>query len=217
MLASAIATSTFQELGISVSVSSNGVFRAIHLAPDSLLEVEVEHQAEFPRWRYNTRCIREACTTGRSVLGEHRGTHDWFVPVGGPNTVLVAGPFLLRPSTRDDVVRRWRAVSHGSAHVTDPAFSRYLSMTFATPTLPGALSDDLRRLLGCLAQALRGQGDAQRLTRQSDALAERLWVARLPERAWDAVRGMVDDRTCHVWRTPLKRDPLARLGMKGPP
>jgi AraC-like DNA-binding protein len=216
MLALAIAATAFHELGISVSVFSNGVVRSLNIAGDFLPAFETEHQTELSRYRYNDRCMRRARTTGQSVLGEHRGGYDWFVPVGEPRTTLVAGPFFRERSTSADVVRRWRAVSRSKANLTDPSFSRYLSATLATLVLPGTLSDDLERLLARVGQLVCGRGEAAGLTHEVERLAARLMAARAADSLWANARDMLDPRTCHRWVSPHKLD-LDRVGLKGPP
>ncbi|HEV8244984.1 MAG TPA: AraC family transcriptional regulator [Polyangiaceae bacterium] len=216
MLASAIAATAFHELGISVSVYSDGVFRTLNVASDFLPSFETEHQTDLPRYRYNERCIRKALATGLSVLGEHRGGWDWFVPVGEPGTLLIAGPFFREQSTSAEIARRWRAVARTQPNLADPSLSRYLATTLATLVLPGALCDEFEQLLACVGKLVCGGGQAVDLTQEVDSLVARLMAARSSEDIWAKVRDMVDHRTCHRWSAPPKPD-LERIGLKGPP
>src|SRR6476660_9343522 len=131
MLASVIAATAFAELGIGVSIYSNGEWRSIYWAL-TINDFELEHGGEAPRWAYNDRCMTRARAERKAVLGEHLGFHDLFVPVqseGRVSSVLVAGPFAIRRPTSPEVSGRWYDIAHSRAHLADPAFARYLSTT----------------------------------------------------------------------------------------
>src|SRR5450432_825909 len=62
MLVSVVAATVFAELGIGVSIHSNGEWRSIHLAP-TINDFELEHGSEAPRWDYNGLCMEMARAT----------------------------------------------------------------------------------------------------------------------------------------------------------
>jgi AraC-like DNA-binding protein len=219
-LTAALAARVFQELGVTVSICSSGVWRTINMAPSSVVEIEVERGSQLSRWRYNARSMGRAWKDRSPVLGEHAGFYDLFVPIDGGapgKPVLVAGPFALERPTSAEVTRRWYDMARVRAHLADPAFARYLSSTLATLTLEGSLFRVFERLLSCLARALGDHRDPDRLASEWEALEQKVLKARSTERMWETARSMTDDRTAHVWSTPHKRDPLAALGMARPP
>jgi AraC-like DNA-binding protein len=219
MQSSLVATSAFEELGISASLYAGGVWRAIHLVPN-VSAFEIECGGEVERWAYNDRCLARARATKRPLRSAHEGFYDLFVPVTGPaatDAVLVAGPFAIGRSTSADVVERWHRLSHTRADLADHAFSRYLSETLSTLTLEGREVAAFERVVACCALLLGGAGDPEKLAGEAEALKVGLLRARATERMWEAVRSMVDERTTRVWATPLKRDPLSGFGMERAP
>jgi AraC-like DNA-binding protein len=215
----ALSAVALRDLGIGVSIWSDGVWRPIH-APDSIVEFEVALGAELPRWSHNERAINKARTTLRPVLAEHAGFSDLFVPIivgSRADAVLIAGPFARERPSSAGVSERWYEIAHARASMSDPRFSAYLAATFATLTLEGPLLGAFRALIGCLSRALGGQGDAGKLARQWNALIEKLLLARSAERMWEVARSMVDERTAARWWTPIMRDSLLRIGLKAPP
>jgi AraC-like DNA-binding protein len=219
MLTAALAASGFRELGVSVSTWNGRIWRALHGEPDSVIDFEVSLRAELPRWRYNTKVLGRARAERRTILGEHAGFHDLFVPIVGKTVehFLVAGPFLRKRPTSADIAERWFAISHTRASLADSAFVRYMSATLATLTLEAHLLGAFRKLMECLAHALSGVGDAEKLARQWDSLLRQLLEARSADRMWEVARSMVDDRTAQRWWTPIMADTLTRLDLKSPP
>jgi AraC-like DNA-binding protein len=71
--------------------------------------------------------------------------------------------------------------------------------------------------MDCLARALAGEGDAEKLAKQWSTLFQQLLDARSAERMWEVARSMVDDRTAQRWWTPIMADTLVRLDLKSPP
>ena len=90
-------------------------------------------------------------------------------------------------------------------------------LTLATLTLEGPLLGAFERLIECFAKLVMGKGNLNTLATESEDLKLKLLAARFPNRMWEAARSMVDESTSHAWSTFLKADPLAELGMKGPP
>jgi AraC-like DNA-binding protein len=218
IVSSLLVTSTFQDLGVGAAIWSRGSWQAIHLVP-GIGEFEAQFGKESTRWSYNDRCLAKAQATRRTVRGEHQGFFDLFVPIESKApvvSVLVAGPFAIKPPTAAEVTSRWRALTHQGPSLGDPAFYRYLSQTLATLTLPGSLSSAFTRWMESLAHLMSGTGAQAMWAKRADALTKFLWSARAAERMWEAAQNMVDDRTSHLWSTPIKRDPLRDLGMDRP-
>ncbi len=219
-LSIAAVITAFQELRATVSVNSKGNWGTLNVASPNMLEFEAQYGKELQRWPYNDRMIGEVQRTGRPNVGEIFGFCDVFVPIElgtEADSFLVAGPFARTRPTSVEIADRWHAITNTRADLADPAFSRYLAVTLDTATLDGSLLATFERLLECLALLLRGQGDAEKLATEVTSLNAALQLARASERLWEAARGMVDERTSHVWRTPLNRDPLKRLGLARPP
>ena len=103
LLAPAIAAD-FARLRISVSFFSRGVWRALQLV-SNIGTCEVEHGGWPSRHLYNMRSLERVEREKRSVLGEHAGFFDLFVPVlkeGSVDAILVAGPFAkTRPKSTE--------------------------------------------------------------------------------------------------------------------
>jgi AraC-like DNA-binding protein len=216
----AFAASTFQEIGVAVSVWSKEAWRAIHVLPYGLVEFEVSRRRELGRWAYNDRSIKKARAARRPVLGRYNGCCDLFVPVVAGDEVphvLVAGPFLLERPTSTEIAERWYAMSGSHASPADPEFGLYLTTTLAMLTLEGPLAGVLEALLLRLAALLAARGTVRALAEQWDPLARRLLRARDAERMWEAARSMCDERVAARWTTPIMRDPLERLGFARPP
>jgi AraC-like DNA-binding protein len=219
IVSSVLATSTFTDLEVGAAIWSRGSWQSIHLVP-GISEFEAQFGKEGTRWPYNDRCLTKAQATMRTVKGEHHGFFDLFVPIESKApvvSVLVAGPFAIKPPTGAEITARWRSLTHQGASLADPSFYRYLAQTLATLTLPGSLSSAFTRWMECLARLMSGTGAQEVWAKRADDLTRTLWSARAAERMWEAAQGMVDDRTSHVWSTPIKRDPLRDLGMDRPP
>src|SRR5258707_15073651 len=75
MVASVILASSFEEIGVGVSIFAGGVWRSIHLVR-GVVDIEVEHAADLQRWAYNQRFIDAARSRHRIVRGEHAGFVD---------------------------------------------------------------------------------------------------------------------------------------------
>jgi AraC-like DNA-binding protein len=196
-----------------------GAWTDIH-SISSLLNFEVEHGLISKRHVYNGRCMRQVQRTQRTVLGRHAGFADLFVPVGAVGkvqAVLVSGPFATERPTSTDILERWRAVSGRQGHPADREFSHYVSVMLSTLVLQGTLVDRFRQLLECLADSMMEQGSLENLANKVASLRSQLLEARFPERAWEAARQMVDERTSRVWSDPVRRPERTSLGLAGTP
>jgi AraC-like DNA-binding protein len=217
VLVTSLMTTTFQDLDTGISIWTPGMWRAIH-GVRGVVDVGVEQGAARARHVYNVRCLGEAQRTRRMVRGELFGFRDLFVPIvegQRVSAILVAGPLMTARPTVGHVSESWYEMTQSQGRLSDPAFSRFLSETVSTLTLEGSLLGLLERMMTCFALLLAGQGAT--LAEEAEGIRLKLWQARFPERMWEAARAMVDDRTTHVWETPLRRDPLALVGMKRAP
>jgi hypothetical protein len=177
----------------------------------NIASFEVEHGGWPLRHVYNERNLERVRREKRSVLGEHAGFLDLFVPVIGGNSVdavLVAGPFARARATSTEVLQRWHRITNSRGHLSEPAFFRYLEATLATVAFEGPLLETLQGLMECFADVVSGRGVRPELAKQAAALQAKLDESTLPERMWDAARSMVG-RLTHIWSTPLHLDPLA--------
>jgi AraC-like DNA-binding protein len=221
MLAFAQSASTLQELSIGVSIFSDGIWRAIHYFNPTVVDYEVERGSELSRWDYNTRAINKVMKHGRPFRGEHAGFHDLFVPIlvgEEVDAVLVVGPFAVAYPTSAEITDRWRRIAHARPSLADPSFSGYLSTTLGTLTLDVGLVGAFEKLLVCYARALASETrHLSKLGKETHVLATKVLRARASEKMWESARSMIDERTTRVWATPIRRGPLAELGMQRPP
>jgi AraC-like DNA-binding protein len=178
-----------------------GDWNVIHSEP-SVAVFESEHGQEGLRWPYNAQCLAQVQRTGEPVRGEHAGFKDLFVPVLDAErvcAVLVVGPYLTRRPTRGDIMERWVALTASQPGLGDPGFRHYIAATLSTPTLEGPLEPAFERLVSCLAELAGHHGSPRALVEEAKALRTTLAAARSAERMWDAVRGMVSERTARGW------------------
>jgi AraC-like DNA-binding protein len=217
LLAPAIAAD-FARLRISVSFLAHGVWRALELVPN-ITTYEVEHGGWPSRHLYNARSLERVESEKRSVLGEHAGFFDLFVPVlkeGSVDAVLVAGPFARTRPRSAEVLERWHRITNSQGRLADPSFFRYLEATLATVTFEGTLFETFERLLSCFARVVGEKGPRAQLAAEAAALQSKLDEATLADRMWDAARDMVG-RLTHIGSTPLLVDPLASFGLERAP
>jgi AraC-like DNA-binding protein len=210
-----IIADAFRALRVSASLSNGSVWWTIHSERD-LLRFELEHAADTERSLHNGRCFAEAARRGRVVRGELGGYSDFFVPViarGQRVAFLVAGPCALARPKAVDILERWRWLTGRQGHPADPEFAAYLATVLGTLVLEGAQASTFEDLLGCLAQLIAGEGRADVLASRADASRVALEELRVPERAWEAVREMVDDRTPRTWQSAHRAFGLGRLGL----
>jgi len=204
---------TFAELQLGASVMDGLTWYPIHSEPGAA-SFEMAHGVETRRWPYNDRCFRQARREGKPVLGEHAGFFDIFAAIGGARGKwsLVAGPFAVARPTSRDIQSRWHAVTGSYGQPSDPEFLHYVSTTLQTTTLEGDRLDALRRLLGCLASLLAGEGNTDRLAAEVLALRDKLDEVRFVERMWEATRSIIDERTFRGWLSQARARALSLMG-----
>jgi AraC-like DNA-binding protein len=210
-----VMTTAFSELGISASLwEPTQGWLPLHIEP-SVSAFEVEHGVEG-RDAYNRDCLEHALKTGKLVRGEYRGGSDLFVPViasGKIEAVMVVGSFLgARPSSAE-ILARWRELSGRTGHPTDPEFSAYFAELGRTLVLDEKQASAFETLVGCVAQLLSGEGDAERAANQASALRAKLRSARLVDRMWNGVRTIIDERSSRRWFSVHHTVEVRRLGL----
>src|SRR5882672_3526323 len=117
----------FETLRIGATIRADNEWYAIHAPPDQITLFELSHGRETERDAYNAHGIEQAWGTGRTVLGQHAGHSDYFVPVysgGKVRAVVVTGPFATRRPTAADLLERWRAITGKHGRMSDREFSR---------------------------------------------------------------------------------------------
>jgi AraC-like DNA-binding protein len=210
-----VITQIFEEIDVGASVWDRGRWRGIHWQ-SALSEFELEHRGEAKRRAYNTRSLAQARRRRKAVLSEHAGFYDLFTPIcvnGVANGVIVVGPFARSRSTSADICDRWRALTGRQGRLADPEFTRYIAATNSVLVLEGPRLPDFQRLVGCLAQSMAGHGSALAILDEVERLRPRLTGARIVDRIWSAARYIVDDRTSHVWASPVRAEQWAELGL----
>jgi AraC-like DNA-binding protein len=207
----------FAELDVSIALwSSDEWWHAIHRATN-VLGFEWDRGVSQQRWSYNQRCLGRAVQGGRLVVGEHAGFRDLFVPVrtrAGVEAVVVTGPFALARPTRGDILRRWFGLTGSTGHLTDPAFSRYVSSTLATLTLEGKLLAPFERLVSAFAALLAGDGDLRAHAAEAERMRQELTGARYAERMFAMAHRLAHEQTGSV---PLDHGDMAGLGLERVP
>jgi AraC-like DNA-binding protein len=206
--------SVFQKLAVGASLWLDDGWLSLHDRP-GLMSFEMEHGALDGRWKYNTLCLDRARRTGATVLGEHNGLLDFFVPVVGKpvRAVVVSGPFAEARPTSAELLERWRALTGRQGHPSDPEFSNYLSESLSTLVLDAKRQARFRRILECLAALMVSAGPVGRLVAEVASLTRELDDVRFVERGWDMARDMVDERTSRVWSRPHRRDRRQTVGL----
>jgi AraC-like DNA-binding protein len=216
---SQVAAFTFKALGVSTSVFDGNLWWPIHVEP-GVKDFEPGHGKDADRGTYNKKKLAEVARRRQLVQGEHAGYSDLFQPVvlrGRIAAVLVAGPFARARPTASFLLERWRWLTGRQAHPSDPEFASYLSATFSTLVLEGRRAALFERLLDRFALILAEHGRADTLTNEADALRAELEQARAVERAWEAVRSMVDERSSQNWHGKDLAWTLGDLGLSRVP
>jgi AraC-like DNA-binding protein len=214
-----LVSSIFQLLGVSASLSNGELWWTIHSEP-SLIPFEVGHAVEIPRWSYNEKKFAEVESKKRLVRGAYSGLSDVFVPVlldGRVATIMVVGPFLTSRPSSAAILDRWRWVSGRHGHPADPEFAAYLQMTLGTLVLEAAKLSAFERLMTLLARLMGGEGRADAIANQADALRRELEPVRFAERMWLAARDMIADASTPVEHSASRFYDLNRLGISVAP
>jgi AraC-like DNA-binding protein len=167
----------------------------------NLLVFEMQHGVLEERWVYNERCIQQALTTQRPVLGEHNGFCDLFVPVVPQpvRAVLVSGPFSRSRLTAPEILERWSKLTKRRGKPSDREFSRYLMFALSTLVLEPEDLARFQRALEFLVSLMTSQGSVPSMVAEIAKLTSQLGDVRFAERAWSIAREMVDEDTSRIW------------------
>src|SRR5262245_58121641 len=116
-----LVASSFQFLRIGASLFENDNWYAIH-APLNMAIFEFAHGKASERHAYNNRCVRRVLGERKTVLAQHGGFSDFFVPVGvgRVEAVLISGPLATERPTSTAVIDRWRWLTGRHGHPSDP-------------------------------------------------------------------------------------------------
>ncbi len=205
----------FSELRVGISLWVTGDFwYPIHIMLN-VTEFEYDRGVAAHRWSYNSRNFTRVRRELRSVRSEHRGFSDMFVPLvdgGEVRGVFVVGPFATSRPTSAEVLERWHGITGGQGRIGDSLFAQYLELTLSTLTLEGSRLRTFERLLACFAELAVGKGDPGARLRDTESLRQSLDEVRYPERVWQSVRSLIDQRSNLSWPEHGRME-LARLGI----
>jgi AraC-like DNA-binding protein len=202
-----------------------GVSAALWLARSDWFPLHIEHGVpdfevapgiDSGRRSYNERSFATVKRSHATLLGEHNGLSDFFVPITREReivAILVVGPFARHRPTAADIQDRWRSLTGRQGHPSDPHFAGYLSATLATIVLDSAALAALKRLLENWARLAIGDGDAGVLANAIERDRLVLNPARYADRVWNSVREMIDDRFTHLWQGRSVAPSLVYLGL----
>jgi len=192
---------------------SLGVSAAFWLAGDDWFPLHSERGVmafesapgiDSQRGAYNRRSFAKVQRTRQTLLGEHNGLSDFFVPVVKRREVvaiLAVGPFARSRATGAEIQERWRKLTGRQGHPSDPFFASYLEATLATIVLDAAQTAAFRRLLENWVTLAIEEGDPAELANAIERDRVLLDAAHLVDRQWATVREMIDERFTHIWQT----------------
>jgi AraC-like DNA-binding protein len=183
---------------VGATLFRDGEWPALVHFEESLMRIEDDYGFEGDRFAYNDRCFSTVRRTKSSLIAEHRGLTDLFVPVvlgQKLEAILAVGPFMTKRPTHADIVGRWRNLSGQQAHHADPKFARYLSLTRATLVLEGDRVRKFQRLLEHLCALIAHGGGPPTLRNEVEVLTREVEEARFAERLWDLMRQILDEPT----------------------
>jgi len=177
------------------------VIRNVPESIDALFRWELFLDQKDERQRYNARTLELVRKKQTPVLASFRGYRDLFVPIisnGRCRSVLVAGPFFLRPPSAKEIWRQWVELRGSAADPFDPGLAAYAHALLDVQVLPPrelAAFTEVMEILG------RGLADDARqphdLKRVAD-LRQRVF-ARMPRsKQWKAAM-MLDPLTGRRW------------------
>jgi AraC-like DNA-binding protein len=206
----------FKALRVSAAVWNGGTdWFPIHFEPN-IGDLELELGVERARGKYNDVLLHRALRSRKLQRGEHGGFSDLFVPIVARKEsagVLVVGPFSRTVPSAHDIRARWQSLAKRPGHVTDPDFDSYLSFALSVLTLPGAKATQFERMIECIAELMSGTGRADALANEAARLCGGLERERFPERMWQGVRTMIDDRYSKAWQSAYRAPELSQLGL----
>jgi AraC-like DNA-binding protein len=211
--------SVFEALHVSAALHDGRFWWAIHDEPNVVL-FEVEHGVETARWRYNDRHFASVRRLKKSLVGQHAGFSDFFVPVvkgGHVVATLVTGPFQTAYPTSRQVLERWRRMTGRHGDPADREFDAYLRATLSTLTLHGKQLSTYGDLLDCIAKLIASEGPAEALVNRAHVLRAALEPARMVVRTWLAAQKMLDARFSRSHYRAARAQELIELGLSRPP
>jgi AraC-like DNA-binding protein len=209
----------FQFVGVGVSVYSNTGTDPICGSPD-IIGFELEHGKEHERYVHNSRSLLKVRREGRSVLAEHAGFWDLFVPVGrGPTlrAIFMTGPFSRSSPDAVAIRERWLRLTGRPPTASDPEFSRYVETTFSTPVLDARRLSLFERLLDSFGLLLESHGDAAALRDEVRRLQVELADATRIDKMWEIAASMIGGPTARSWSSQQRTAELRALGVRRVP
>lgn len=213
-------TNVFEALGVSAALWLAGSdWFPLH-GERGVMDFEPAPGIDSGRVPYNNRSFATVKRRRATLLGEHNGLSDFFVPITWKREVvaiLVVGPLARHRPTAADIQERWRSLTGRQGHPSDPHFAGYLSASLATIVLDGAELAALKRLLENWARLAVGRGDAGVLANAIEQDRVVLNPARHVDRVWQSVREMVDDRFTHLWQGRSVAPNLVHWGLSKVP
>jgi AraC-like DNA-binding protein len=209
----------FEDLRVASSMWVDGYWASIHGEPN-VTAFELEHGVLLERGPHNERCFERARRERSTVIGQHAGFHDMFVPVCEGRRVrgfVVTGPFAIAHPTSTDILERWRFLTGRQGHPADPEFSRYVEATLSTLVLEGGYLGVFRSKVERLADLFVGKGVARKIQTEVEELGDGLRGARLVENVWEMARTLVDESTSRTWLSQHSINQMHDLGFQRTP
>jgi AraC-like DNA-binding protein len=214
-LLSPVVAHGFATLRVGATLWDGRHWWALHSQP-SISDFELEHRVDAERIDYNERTFARVLAKKKPILQKHGGYSDLFVPIvarGKVVAVLVTGPFATARATSAGLFARWRSLTGRQGHLADPEFALYVARALSTLVLEGERLTTFRRWVDLLALLLAGEGDAGALMNEAEVLHLELEKIRFPERVWEAVRTMVDERFPRIWHNAARTFAMQNLGL----
>ena len=147
----------FQELRVGAAIFQDGYWPELIHGEDGLIRFETDYGLQGDRYGYNERCFDRVRRTRSSLVGQHGGLHDLFVPIlirGKAEAIPATGPFMTARPTHRQILERWRALSGRQGHHADPKFVRYLSLTLLPRWFWTAMAFGFKLLIEHLARLI---------------------------------------------------------------
>ncbi len=201
---------------VTATLFQEGRWPALLHLEDSLLKLEDDYGLQGNRFAYNRRCFAHVRRTKSSLLAEHGGLSDLFVPIviaGKLEGTLTVGPFMTDRPSPVDILGRWRVLTGRQGHHSDPKFAAYLSLTWSTLVLEGELCPKFQRLLEHLASLIAHGGGVDTLRAEVEMLMHDLEQARFAERLWELIRQLLDERTSRAGSSSSVAQQFTEFGL----
>jgi AraC-like DNA-binding protein len=214
-----VACKVFENLRVGATLWIEGQWAPIHEEPSVIL-LELQHDVFASRIEYNKRCLTQARRTGTTVLGEHRGFCDLFVPVvrdGEVRAFLITGPFVRQRATATEILTLWRELTGRQGHLADPEFARCLDLVRSTLVLDPGQLEAFQGGVERLSALLSLSGATEDIRAEAIALANKVKGARHVEHVWSVADAMIDERSAQAWSGRHVRLQRTELGLSGVP